>query len=198
MNDIRSSLTLYADSSVSSPAVSKDFGSFGAPSSTTPAKMYRQPTPKAVQGIENNERLRLIYTGSDDAAVLPGQMVTEDVVTRNKTKARLIELIRQFAAEGFSRADGVDGKITPETAEAANILFNTLLPAAKIPKVAPDGEGGLMVVWEHEVDPVVLVVDNWKVHLITAATTPRAQYFEDLPFDGEQVPRQVIEAVPTY
>lgn len=54
-----------------------------------------------------------------------------------------------------------------------------------------------MVVWDDEENPIILIVDGWKLHLIVSATTPRAQHFENLAFDGEQVPQQVLEAIPT-
>jgi hypothetical protein len=147
--------------------------------------------------IEKQEKLRLTVVVADDHAVLPGLVATEDVMARNKAKSVLLEVIQRFAMEGFPSAED-EGKISKETAEAATVLFNALPLDAKLPKIAPDCDGGLMAVWEDEDNPVVLVVVDWSLHLVTAAATPRAKYFDDLPFDGEHVPPPVFEAIPKH
>jgi len=65
-----------------------------------------------------------------------------------------------------------------------------------MPKISPDGEGGLLMAWETHGDLVIAVLDGWRIHLVAAATTPHARYLDDLPFDGEQIPKAILESIP--
>lgn len=133
----------------------------------------------------------------DDIAVLPGDAATPQIVERAKNKERLLALIQQFADDGFSSAPDRDGRISHDTAKAAKALFDILLPNYELPKVSPDGEGGLIAVWEQGNHSTVLVIDGWQLHLVAEATTPRARYFDDMAFDGERVPDPVVKQLPT-
>jgi hypothetical protein len=135
---------------------------------------------------------------SDDIAVHPEDEIAFELISRKNAKLVLLDLIRRFSSDAFVPAQGTAAAITKETAAAAHAMFDMILPAAKVPQISPDGEGGLLAVWDDQETPVMLVVDNWVLHLIVAAATPRAQYFEDLPFDGERLPPVVHKAIPLY
>lgn len=134
-------------------------------------------------------------TSLEDIAVFAGRLPPE-LEVRDQEKPKLLALIDQFADEGFSCVGERASKVSRDSAEAAKALFALLLPGRQLPKIAPDGEGGLIAVWESPEDSVVLVVDNWRLHLVARATTPRATYFDDVPFDGERLPDVVIEWIP--
>ncbi|KUZ13778.1 hypothetical protein WI29_24540 [Burkholderia ubonensis] len=133
----------------------------------------------------------------DDVAVMPGSLATPAVVECTKRKEALLALVQQFADQGFSYTPERDGRISHDTAAAARALFHILLPGYDAPKISPDGEGGLIAVWDQADQKTLLVIDNWRLHLVTNATTPGARYFDDLPFDGERVPDPVAELLPS-
>lgn len=118
------------------------------------------------------------------------------VMKRYRERAGLISLVNTFAQNGYSCTAGRVSTVTHESARAAKVLFQRLLPAYKTPKIAPDGEGGLLAVWEDPEHSVVLVVDDWRLHLVVDAATPDARYFDDLDFDGVRVPDVVASAIP--
>ncbi|MDR6482870.1 hypothetical protein [Paraburkholderia terricola] len=144
--------------------------------------------------IKRREAVVVTEVPDVDVAVLPGHAVTEEALSSVRNKAQLIELIERFKAEGFARGDE-DLKITEATAQASSRLFEMLPLAAPLPKIAPDGEGGLTAIWTQTADAVVLVVAGWHVSMVVAAATPRAEYFDDLPFDGAHLPQALIEAI---
>ena len=76
--------------------------------------------------------------------------------------------------------------------------FFHLLPASRaLPKISPDGEGGLMMIWECNGNPLLVTVDNRRLHAVTSATTPRAQYHDDVPFDDvSEIPQVILDAIP--
>lgn len=116
---------------------------------------------------------------------------------RQDEKVLLLALIRQMGQEGFECAYDRHRNLTQDTAKAAGALFDALLPIHQTPRITPDGEGGLLAVWDDEKSPTLLVVDNWRLHLVVGATTPQAVYYDDVPFDGERVPDIVIQSIPS-
>ncbi|RQR29098.1 hypothetical protein DIE23_22930 [Burkholderia sp. Bp9143] len=131
---------------------------------------------------------------TDDS--LPVGKVTDASIERARERERLISLIGQMNQDGYSCMRDRPSKISDESAAAARALFEMLLPTHEVPKVAPDGEGGLIVVWDDPGSSTVLVIDNWKLHLVVNATTPEARYFDDVPFDGEHLPDVIVESIP--
>lgn len=147
-----------------------------------------------VHEIARRENIR-VEEALEDVSVFPGKAATRETIKENKEKILFLDLIHHFATQGFCHGDGSEEKITTETALAATTLFDTLLPNVKTPRISPDGEGGLVAAWEDGDDPVLLVIDNWTFHLVKSAATPHAEYFDDLPFDGERIPQVLIDAV---
>jgi hypothetical protein len=81
-------------------------------------------------------------------AVVPGEAATREALDREETRQAMIALLRRFADFGLSWYGGELAKITATT-EQVSEAFLRALPAGKaFPKVSPDGEGGLMMVWE--------------------------------------------------
>lgn len=164
---------------------------------------------------ERGRYLRVVYNRravhAHDIAVREGVHVSADVngiapvvdqfpspefAKQSQEMSKLLVLIDQFASDGFSCVGERASKISKETAQSARSLFSSVLPAGRLPKIAPDGEGGLIALWDSTTHPVVLVIDNWRLHLVKNAATPEAEYFDDLPFDGESVPQVVSESIP--
>jgi hypothetical protein len=147
--------------------------------------------------IAHRESLRLTEFPAADLSVLPGEAASSEALSRDKDREVLLELVRRFSVEGLSWVSGSTVKISTTTSAAATAFLQALNTARVLPKISPDGEGGLLLVWERVENPVLVVVEGWRLHLVTAAATPRATYSDDLPFDGEQIPKVVLDAIPS-
>lgn len=159
-----------------------------------PASPSAAPAPAPMKDATTSGRPQhAIADGIADVAVHPGQLLSAALVEREKMRDMLITSIYRFAAETVDAY-----RVTPETAEAAVAFIQALRSNMHLPKIAPDGDGGLMAVWEGESPPVALVVDHWKMHLVTNAATARAEYFDDLPFDGVRLPKELLEFIPKF
>ncbi|MQA23452.1 hypothetical protein [Rugamonas rivuli] len=198
MSYYRSSATFFAPQSIGesntsgwdvSPAVSLPL--------PAPAKSAAVPTTKDVRVKQVIRGGNNVNTGAPpvflDVAVHPGEFLSAAVVEREKTRDMLITSIRRFASE---TSDAY--RLTSETADASVALIKALRNSMRLPKIAPDGEGGLMAVWEGEHPVIALVVDNWKMHMVTGAATDQAEYFDDLPFDGIRLPKEILEFIPKF
>ena len=146
--------------------------------------------------IELRESLELTETESASAAVFPGEAATTDTIGRERARDALVDIVQKFAVYGLSWSAEGAVKISSETANAAAAFFHALPARAALPRISPDGEGGLLMAWETRGDLVVAVLAGWRIHLVAAATTPRARYLDDLLFDGEQIPRVILESIP--
>jgi hypothetical protein len=152
-----------------------------------------QGSPDVQDGLDVIRRVARVTANFTDVAVLPGQYLSAAVVAREKMRDLLITSVHRFAAESVDAY-----RVSAETAEASVGFIKALGGTMQLPKIAPDGEGGLMAVWDDGDAPIALVVDNWNMHLVTGATTPRAQYFDSLPFDGTRLPEELVVSIPKY
>jgi hypothetical protein len=130
------------------------------------------------------------------ADTLPGEALSPEAVERQRKRRQLIALITRFASDGLSWNADYRTALSPDTALAATAFFLRFGDAFQLPKIAPDGEGGLMLVWEGHGDPIVGAIDNWRLHLVAGAGTPHAHYIDDVPFDGENIPEQISRRIP--
>ncbi|HEV7911376.1 MAG TPA: hypothetical protein VGP28_09910 [Methylocella sp.] len=130
-------------------------------------------------------------------AVVPGEAATREALDREETRQAMIALLRRFADFGLSWYGGELAKITVTT-EQVSEAFLRALPASKaFPKVSPDGEGGLMMVWEGAGNPFLLTINDLHLHGVIAARTPHAEYIDGVPLDSAQViPDKILIAIP--
>ena len=131
---------------------------------------------------------------SPSSAVMPGEALTKEVMARFKEKQNFIALIDMFTREDFYQH--VDARISETTAEAAKAFFTLLIKKiSKLPKIAPDGDGGLLSVWENDGATAMLVIDGWSLHFVTHAMTPNANYFDDVRFNEEEIPAEIYNGI---
>ncbi len=116
-----------------------------------------------------------------------------------ETRQALIRLVRRFADVGLSWAAGQSAKITVITQLTAQ-RFLLALPAGKaLPKISPDGEGGLVMVWEGATGPLLLTIDDFHLHAVIGATTRQAEYIDDVPFGpGRNIPQRILDSIPVH
>jgi hypothetical protein len=134
--------------------------------------------------------------GKPDTAVFPGRAVTKDVLKRESTKERLISLIRRFHEAGFSWSGVSPSRISSATAQASEDLIRRIPDGRRLPKILPDSEGSLMLMWESPVREALVIVDGSTLHLIIEPASPRTEYVEGLHFDGESIPDPILTSIP--
>lgn len=83
----------------------------------------------------------------------------------------------------------------------ASEAFVRVLPANKeLPKICPDGEGGLMLVWQapdNDDHTFMLTVHGMTLHGVTCAGTPNAECIDDIPFEPNQgIPQRILDCIP--
>lgn len=143
------------------------------------------------QAVQMREQITLFATESEDISVFPGERATAESLKRQRNLRRLRRLIERFATEGFSWSSKSISKITSDTAGAAQRFLDLFPSSAKLPKIAPDGDGGLTAVWDRNGNHDLLVLDGWTLHIVRNAATDHAEYDEDIPFDGQLLPESV-------
>jgi hypothetical protein len=142
-------------------------------------------------------RWRVWPTLVQSLAVLPGEAATPDVLQHEKARQALIALVHRFAAYGLSWTAGEAATITPTTEQVSDAFLRGLPARKAFPRISPDGQGGLMMVWEGASDPFLLTVDDLRLHGVVAAGTPHAQYLDDIPFDAAQdIPQRILDCIP--
>jgi hypothetical protein len=128
---------------------------------------------------------------SVDSSVHAGQLLSDEVMEREKLLSMIFKSISRFAAE-----EDPDYWISPDTAKAAVRFFHALGTQRALPKIAPDGEDALMAVWDAADGALAVVLEKDRIHVVARAGTAQAQYFDDLPFDGSEIPDEVRELIP--
>ena len=110
------------------------------------------------------------------------------------TKREIIYLIEQFMLHGMSWNSDKPVKISDKTAEMAK-AFVTLLPTkASFPKISPSGDDDLTMMWNRgNAGNLLVVIDGERVSAVRFAGTADAVYLDGLPFDGKEIPKELLE-----
>jgi len=150
-----------------------------------------------LQDIGKREAVELVEVDGPDVSVLPGKPATEEAIAEEKLRSSIIDLINYFFSEGHSRQVGRVSTISPDTRSSAIALFSALPPGLVPPKLSPDGDGGLMMLWESGTASALAVLDGWMIHVVKAPATAQAEYFDNVPYDRERIPPALLQAIPT-
>lgn len=127
---------------------------------------------------------------------LSGAPVTLANINRAREIDRITTLISKFVHSGLSWDGRNSSRVSMDTGTAAICLLYALGMKKRLPKIAPDGEGGLDLLWDGD-SPVLIVVDGWKLHVVFNAATPQATYLDGVPFNGLSIPDFISKAIPT-
>jgi hypothetical protein len=110
-------------------------------------------------------------------------------------KLRLMTLIDSM----IDCAPSWDGESTFVTADAAAtaIRFLSALPSNRsLPKVAPDGEGDILFVWEPPNGNCVVTVEDQMLHLVDQPGTRYVEHVDAVPFYGRRIPISILRSIP--
>ncbi len=113
-----------------------------------------------------------------------------------RTRKALIELVSQFVTEGLSFDDRAECKADELSGEAASAFLRRLPPEFSLPKIAPDDEGDVVMVWEAAQTTVLLTIASWKLHVVINPATLQSQHLPEMVFDGETFPKKLLNCLP--
>ena len=156
-------------------------------------RRYRSSRPHSAESPD------LPWTdGSSSTSAFPGLKNPEKVLQEIKLRDDLKKLIYNLTKEGLCWSfDQEELRISLLTAKASLAFFEHLPLGTELPKVTPDDEGGLVMVWnERSSEPILVIIDSWKLFLVKAAGTQHAEHTAAIPFDGESIPEAVLKALP--
>jgi hypothetical protein len=120
---------------------------------------------------------------------------SEQIAFENR-KARLISIVNSMKTS----APNWYGDVTTvnETSASSAEKFIRCLPGnALLPRVAPDGEGDVMFVWDEPNDKCVVTVERRTLHLVCKLGTPDVQQIPSQQFLGLQIPPAILAHIPT-
>lgn len=135
------------------------------------------------------------YSGIHDLASTPGEAATPDVIENEQARQRLIAALALFRSHGYSQGENERGTISEASQQLSVALLNALPRHAALPKIAPDGDSGVVMVWEVNDTQLLLTVDEQGLHCVQNAGTPAAVYHDDLYYDGSALPEQLAHVL---
>lgn len=130
-----------------------------------------------------------------DLAVAVGEPATIDVLENEYARQRLVEVLNLFRSQGFSMNADQSVAIS-EVSRCRSVAFLSALPRkTMLPRVAPDGEQGVVMIWDKNDRQLLLTLDEQSMHCVQNAGTLHAIYHDDLHYDGVNMPQQVVDAL---
>jgi hypothetical protein len=113
-----------------------------------------------------------------------------------RTRQALVGAIEHMVTSPITWREEEPAPIDSLSAETA-IAFIQQLPSDRaFPKLAPDGEGGIMFVWREQSPRALITADKGKLLLIANPGQPDSHHFRPLNFDGETIPALILEKIP--
>lgn len=134
---------------------------------------------------------------SNDIFALPGITVDINTISEIHRRKSLIDLIHKFVHDPFGWSPWSQYPLSIDSANAAISFLDKLPIDKRSPKIAPDSDGTLELYWEDKDDPVLLTIDGWTLHFITSATTVRAVHHKPVSFTGADLPKALLDALPS-
>jgi hypothetical protein len=110
-------------------------------------------------------------------------------------KARLLSLLDSMAC-GTPSWDGEVDIVSEESAKTARRFLKALPPNRELPKIAPDGEGDVLFVWEPPHGNCIITVQRDLLHLVDHPGSPYAAHVDEQMFTGYRMPVSVLHAIP--
>lgn len=154
----------------------------------------RTPWASKRKEVEQREGLRGFFT-EDPRTSSSYTGLGIATVERERVKRRLINVIYRFKSDEFSYGTEARGIWETSSAEAASALIATLPPYCSLPRIAPDGEGGVILAWEVGRNQLIMLVYDWSLYCVINPG-PHAQHLPTYRFDGEAIPREVLAHIP--
>ncbi len=160
-----------------------------------PRWTYRQPSGWR-RADDQREGVDRSLSDFFDAGAYSGEIATLPAAARERTILTLRGLLHRFQTIGFSHGVGQQHKISRSSEEAANAILACLPENRSLPTISPDDEAGVIMAWKSNTKTVLLTVDSWTLHLVRAPASSNSDYIDDVFFDGDTLPNEVVAAIP--
>jgi hypothetical protein len=138
-------------------------------------------------------------TGFETPYATPGPISertkSAEQIAYETRKARLIAAVEAMkrSAPNWS---GSASTVNNLSAQSAEKFLNCLPGNAVLPRVAPDGEGDVMFVWDGP-QSCVVTVEKRALHLACRLGTPQMMQLDARRFLGVQIPAAILEHIPS-
>lgn len=113
-----------------------------------------------------------------------------------RQRAELLSLIRRLMRNPISWSEREPVPMERVSAETALALIQCLPTDRAFPKVAPDGDGSVALVWDNRPDRVMIAIDRTMLLLVRDPGGPNSSHFSPMRFDGETIPAIVLNYLP--
>lgn len=116
-------------------------------------------------------------------------------VSFEKKQARLIAAVLSMkrAAPDWS---GIPSAVQSESADSATRFLRALPGNSILPRVAPDGEGDVMFVWDSQNGNCIVTVEKRALHLVSKPGTDHAHHVGPQQFLGITIPNSIAAYIP--
>jgi hypothetical protein len=139
------------------------------------------------------------YVGTAYATSTPAGTISEETkspeqVAFEKRKARLISALMamKVSAPNWS---GYTSVVREPSAMTAEKFLNSLPGNSALPKVAPDGEGDVMFVWD-DPNSCIVIVEPRMLHLVSKPGTGDSKQVRSQQFLGVIIPPAIQQYIP--
>jgi hypothetical protein len=144
-----------------------------------------------------------VYVDANLATATPVGTISEktkspEQIAFEKRKARLVDAVRAMRKSAPNWYALTSMRVNDLSAQSAEKFLECLPGNALLPRVAPDGEGDIMFVWGDPGQPnCVVTVEKRALHLARGLGTPNVQHVDGRRFLGVQIPRPILERIPS-
>jgi hypothetical protein len=127
------------------------------------------------------------------AASIAASHYDPGIERQRKLLMSTIGLLARHSATWSEREPVPIGRVSAETAFA----FIRELPTDRaFPDVAPDGDGGIVMIWNRPDNRLLITVDEATLLCVRDPGGLGSYHFAPLRFDGETIPPMIMEQLP--
>lgn len=121
-----------------------------------------------------------------DVGALPGETLSAAVLENRQQRRALMSVVLRYERLAA---------ISAATFDSIRLFLDALPRSAPLPKVAPDGEGGLLLAWTlGDGHRTLVTVDDGSLHAVTKAGTAESEYFNNIVFEGD-IPGDLLQSI---
>jgi hypothetical protein len=153
-------------------------------------------TDGAFYAADNLLTTSIIYTTGTSAGddSLPAK--SPEQTAFEQRKLRLINAVRRMKVSAPNWS-GYDSAVRETSAESAEKFLNCLPGNSVLPKVAPDGEGDVMFVWDDPAKSCIVIVEPRMLHLVSRPGTSDVKQVRSQQFLGVSLPPTIQQYIPS-
>jgi hypothetical protein len=123
----------------------------------------------------------------------PTPASTDDTFDSKRT--RLISAIRALKSEAPNWS-GEQRTVNAGSALTAEKFLQCLSSQHRLPKIAADGEGDVMLVWDDPKNSCIVTIEPRTLHMVLHPGTPQAKQIDAIQFLGLRIPPNILGHLP--